>query len=191
MTEETAKAKKPVYKRWWFWVLAVIVLFILIGAISGNKNPQKVDSGQSSADSKDQEQTNFKIGDQVKRGDTVLIVKEVNKDWHSSNQFDKPQSPQNVYVVVMVGIGNEGKKDMSLSGAWDFKLKDGNGAKHDQALGGVGLNRLDAGSTTSLAPGGVIAGALIFEVPSTATDNLTLEYQPLFSFGSPAEIALQ
>jgi hypothetical protein len=32
------RAKKPIYKRWWFWVLVILAAFIIIGAINGT-NP--------------------------------------------------------------------------------------------------------------------------------------------------------
>src|SRR5947209_608132 len=43
MNEEVqGKPKKRFYKRWWFWVLAVIVLFIIIGANSKSTPKQSV-----------------------------------------------------------------------------------------------------------------------------------------------------
>ena len=33
-----ARNKKPIYKKWWFWVLVVIVVFGIIGATSDNKS---------------------------------------------------------------------------------------------------------------------------------------------------------
>ena len=38
MNEIVQSGKKKFYKRWWFWVLAVIVLFIIVGA-SGSSKP--------------------------------------------------------------------------------------------------------------------------------------------------------
>lgn len=34
------KAKKPVYKRWWFWVVAIIILIGIGGAAGNNKNQE-------------------------------------------------------------------------------------------------------------------------------------------------------
>ena len=34
MTEET-KSKKPIWKKWWFWPIAIFVIFILIGLMGG------------------------------------------------------------------------------------------------------------------------------------------------------------
>jgi hypothetical protein len=38
------KAKKPIYKRVWFWVVAVLVLFYIIGKNAGEEDPKKVGS---------------------------------------------------------------------------------------------------------------------------------------------------
>lgn len=35
--------KKPIYKRWWFWVVAVIIFTIAVGS-TGNDEPTKVDT---------------------------------------------------------------------------------------------------------------------------------------------------
>lgn len=38
MDNQTQPTKKAIYKRWWFWVLAVVVLFGVIGAFNGDGN---------------------------------------------------------------------------------------------------------------------------------------------------------
>jgi len=32
--------KKPIYKKWWMWVGGLILLFILLGSLGGNENPE-------------------------------------------------------------------------------------------------------------------------------------------------------
>jgi hypothetical protein len=182
---QEAPKKKPFYKKWWVWVIGIFVLFIIIGA-SGDSSPQKV--GENGTVENSQQQTVFKVGDQIKIKDTVLTVTDVNKNWKSSNQFDTPSNPGDVYVVVTLSLENQGSKQIDLSGFWDFKLQDGNGLIHDQGLGGIGLTKL---STGSLAPGGKTSGDIIFDVPQDATSKLTLHYEPLFSFSDPVTIELQ
>lgn len=176
------KPKKKFYKRWWFWILVVLVLMI-IGASSGS-TPQKVGENGATANTS---QT-FKIGDQVKIKNTVLTVTKVNKNWKSSNQFDTPSNPGDVYVVVTISLENQGSDTIDLSGFWDFKLQDADGVIHDQGIGGIGLNKLSSGS---LAAGGKTSGDIIFSVSKSATSNLTLQYQPLFSLSQTVAIELQ
>ena len=55
----------------------------------------------------------------------------------------------------------------------------------------MGLNKLSGQSVTSLSPGGKITGDLLFAVPKLNTDQMTLLYKPMVSFGSSAKIELQ
>lgn len=184
---QNVSAQKKWYKRWWAIILYVIVAFIIIGSLGGSPdNTSKV--GEVATSPEQQQPEMYKIGDQVKRGDTVLTITKVNKSWKSSNQFDTPSNSDNTYVVVTVSMENQGTKDLNLSGFWDFKLEDANGVKRDQSIGGIGLNKL---ATGSLSPGGKTTGDLIFEAGKDATGKLTLHYQPLLSFGKPAIIELQ
>jgi Domain of unknown function (DUF4352) len=34
-----AKAKKPLYRRWWVWLVGIIALFVIIGAVGGSGDP--------------------------------------------------------------------------------------------------------------------------------------------------------
>lgn len=50
--EQTQQAKRPVHKRWWFWVAIPIALLILIGIVGGNSDTpssQQNDSGTEQA----------------------------------------------------------------------------------------------------------------------------------------------
>ena len=37
-----AKAKRPIIKRWWFYVIVAIVLIAAIGSFSGRKKSEKI-----------------------------------------------------------------------------------------------------------------------------------------------------
>lgn len=178
---EEQKSKK-IYRRWYFWVLVILVLIFIV--ISSSDSPKSSTNNQPS----NQEEI-FKIGDQVKRGDSVITVEKVNRNWQSSNQFDKPQNSENVFTVITVSVQNNGNSDLNLSSFWDFKLEDANGVQRNEAIGGIGLNKLTSSATT-LSPGGKISGDLIFEAPKDST-RLILHYKPLISFGKPAKIELQ
>jgi hypothetical protein len=186
MSEEIKKEKISFYKKWWFWVLAVFLLFILVGS-SGNE-PKKVGSIGSVNKEVDSKKETFKIGDQIQLGSSLLTVTNIRKNWISSNQFDKPLNTQDVYVLVSVEIENKGSSDLNLSGMFDFKLEDANGLQKSDSLGGVGLNKLPSGS---LSPNGKVSGDILFEINKNALANLKLKYKPLFSSGKEVVIELQ
>lgn len=182
--DQQAGSGKKFYKRWWFWVGAVVLLFIIIGS-SGSSSPSKVgDSASATA-----EQTTFKVGDQIKGGDTILTVTKVTPNWKSTNQFDKPSNSDNAYVLVTVEIQNTGKSALDLSSLFDFKLEDGNGAIRNQSIGGVGIKNLS--SIGAIAPGGKASGDILFEASKDALAKLVLHYDPAFSYGKEILIELQ
>ena len=182
--ETKEKVKKPFYKKWWFW--AIIVLVIIVAAGGDTPTPQKV--GEDGA-AQVQEETIFKVGDQIKLKDTLLTVNNVNRNWKSSNQFDTPINPGDVFVVVSLSLENAGDREVDLSGFWDFKLQDADGLIHDQSLSaGIGLKKLSSGS---LAPGGKTSGDIIFSVPEESISELTLKYEPLFSLAKEVVVELQ
>ena len=40
ITQQTTENKKPVYKKWWFWVGSAILFFMLLGIFSEDEKPQ-------------------------------------------------------------------------------------------------------------------------------------------------------
>lgn len=133
---------------------ALIIIFIIIAISSGPSEPTKVgEEKNSTSPAKD-----FKIGDRINIQDRILIVKSVDKNWKSSNSFDKPTSPNKVWVVVNVAIENASKSEVSFN-SFDFKIQDANGVQSSFGLGGVGLDKLSSGQ---LAAGGKVSGNLIF-----------------------------
>ena len=54
-----AKNKKPIWKRWWVWILAVIILFAAIGSVGGNSNTNNSSSSADIDDPAVQEPINY------------------------------------------------------------------------------------------------------------------------------------
>ena len=160
-------------------MIVVVVVLIILGSIGGSSS-----TGNDTAS----ESVVYKVGDQIESGDSILTVTKVTKNWKSSNQFDKPSSPNDVYVLVSLSIENKGTDDLSLAGMWDFKLEDSNGVQRSQALGGVGISQLPTGS---LSPNGKASGDILFDADKNALDNLKLHYQPLLSFNKKVIVDLQ
>ena len=43
---QQGKPKKPVYKKWWFWVLIVLAVFIFFSALGSSGDSSDADSGK-------------------------------------------------------------------------------------------------------------------------------------------------
>lgn len=184
------KGKKPFYKKWWVWLIAIIV----IGAIatSGEDDSAEETTSEPTAveetntdDSTDAEEdveeseveeiedTEFGVGEKVELDGQVVEVTEVEKS--AGNDFDKP-AEGNEYVIVHVSIENNGDENISYN-PFNFKMKNSNGQIED-----IGLITIDNDTSLSsgeLAPGGNVSGTLSFE---QAKDDagLQLIFEPGF-----------
>lgn len=47
------QTKKPVYKKWWFWVLIVFAVFIVLGSLGSNEDDNNENVGQSVSDTEE------------------------------------------------------------------------------------------------------------------------------------------
>lgn len=172
-----AKNKKPIYKKWWVWVLAVIVV---AGITGGAGNDESSNGGSESNNTASSEQTNDKkseevkefyaVGEEVKLGDNVLIVNSVEKS--SGSEWDKPKDGME-YVVVNVTIKNGGSSEISYN-PFDFQMQNSQGQITDQAF--TTINTDSALSSGNLAGGGQVSGTVAFEQP-VEDGALVLKYK--------------
>lgn len=116
--------KKPFYKRVWFWIVAVIAIFIIGGALGGGSDDNggtKVSDKSSS--SKKSSTKYYKIGDSVKVGDVIYTLKSVEKT-DERNEFEDEQ-PANVLKVVY-HVKNESDDDLAIGTDLDVYGPDNN-----------------------------------------------------------------
>ena len=170
--EETTK-KKPFYKRWWVWVLGVIVLFIVIGASGSSTTPQKVGSnGEASAQTTSTAQSTYKVGDQIKLGNSVITVNSVSLS--QGGQYTKPQAG-NQWVNVNLTIQNTGSSQQYVTTLGQMFVRDADGNSYQVAV----TDKIMANPNNSL-DGSVIANSkrtawVGFEVP-VGTTGLQFQY---------------
>lgn len=93
------------------------------------------------------------------------------------NQFLKPQTPGNVYLVVDVLIGNDRDQETPYNPLY-FKVKDNSGREYTNAL----LAPDPSLKFGNLAKGDIVRGNVAFEVPPDAK-GFVLTYQPLVILG--------
>src|SRR5690625_1412637 len=191
------KVKKPLYKKWWIWLIAIIVVFAI--ASGGDDESEAVDSEEATAvvessesedesendDAKEEEEeeteekTEFELGEKVELNDNIVEVVEVEKS--TGDDFDKPKEGKE-YVIVHVSIENNGDEDTSYN-PYDFKMKNSNGQIEDPAFSIIDSDT--ALNSGELAPGGNVSGTMVFE-QEIDDDQLQLIYEA--SFWSDKEI---
>ena len=146
-------------------VVLAAVVFLACG--SGSANTGTTTGGSSSTSSSGAK--HFKVGDQVKVGDTYVVTVNSVKT-SNGDDFSKPKSG-NTFLIVDVSIKNVSSKEQNLSSLLQFTLKDSSGQKYDETF--------TSGATApdgKLAAGDVVKGQIPYEVP-TAQHSFTLAFE--------------
>ena len=154
-------AKKPFYKKVWFWV--VVVVIVLIGAGSGHNTPTKVASdSQTPATSVAQNTPTYKVGDSIKLGDSIITVNSVSTS--QGSEYSKP-SDGNEWVNLNVTIQNTGSDQQYVTTLGQMFLRDTSGNSYQ-----VSVTDKEIENPNNSLDGAVIAnskrtGWVGFEVP--------------------------
>ena len=171
-----AKNKKPIYKKWWMWLIVLLVAFILIGSLgSGEKDKDSNTDSTPQSETTDNNKTDdtkefYSVGEEVKLGDNILIINSVEKS--NGSEWDKPKDG-NEFVIVSVTIKNGGSSEISYN-PFDFKMQNSQGQITDQAF--TTINNDTSLSSGKLAASGSVSGSIAFEQP-TGDSGLVLKYK--------------
>lgn len=174
------KNRKPIYKKVWFWILIVLVLFGAIGGGSGNKKTStskkvgEVSTSQTIVSKEKEEtkageniQTVFNVGDILHDGN-MDIVYVASGDYEESNEFIKPADGKKYIFLNFAFINTSDKSDSSIS-TFSFKCyADGYSCDAYYGAGDDLSATLSAGRSTQ--------GNVYFEVPADAKD-IEIEYE--------------
>lgn len=183
--------KKSIFRKWWFWVLAVLIIGALGSGASDSTTTTGTDNsgGQTATESsqpkQEEKKTEYKVGDVVKLNNHEIVVNSVNKNYKSGNQFEKPQNSANTFVVVDLTITNTGNSDLPAN-EYGFKLEDETGTQRN----GTFLSTLDGRMEwVTLSPGGKITGKIPYEAKA-GSSVLKLHYSPGAFGGEEVVISL-
>lgn len=141
----------------------LIVLIIIIVVVSCGKSTTKNTTTEIKKE--------YTIGETINLKDHQLVVNSVDANYQSGNEFEKPQSPDNGFVVIDVSINNIGSKDL-LANDWGFKLEDETGTQRNTTF----LSGVDGElQSVTLSPNGKTSGKLSFEAKKDSS-KLILHY---------------
>ena len=117
------KVKKPFYKKWWVWLLAVIVVIGI--AVGGEEDTDLTvvenKTEVSKLESKPKE-TVAKIGDTLKVGDVEFTVNSKETATNVGGQFGS--NSQGTFLILDVTVKNVGNEAITTDTSF-FKLKNG------------------------------------------------------------------
>lgn len=110
--------------------LGVVVLAaaVFLACGSGSANAGSTTTGDTSSSGA----KHFKVGDQVKVGDTYVVT--VNSVKTSKGDDISTPKSGNTFLIVDVSIKNVSSKEQDLSSILQFTLKDSSGQKYDETI---------------------------------------------------------
>ncbi len=113
----------------------------------------------------------FKVGQQVKVGDTWNVTLDSVKTSPGS-QYIKPKGG-NVYLLVTISMKNASNQEQNVSSLANFSLQDSSGQKYTETIDP------DAGTAPDgkVEAGSPIKGTLVYEVP-TSMHLFTFSFAP-------------
>ncbi len=161
---------------------AIVLFIILFGATSpstggtSTKNTTTPTSSSGSVSSATPTPTaqavkENGIGDTITLRDHQLVVSSVNANFNSGNEFEKPQDPNNSFVVVEVNFTNTSKGNVLIN-EFGFKLEDETGTQRDPSFISGIQNELQ---DVTLSPSGKVSGEIAFEAKRDSS-KLLLHY---------------
>lgn len=171
------KAKKPFYKKWWVWLLAIIVVIAISGMGNEGEDDKKVDSIETSGESdtkkekKKDEKKVYKIGDTVEFKNTKFTLKQVTTT-DQRNEF--ADIDPTAVIMIEYELENTGDSDMPFG--TDITVYDADGNKMDSYPNDNSLG--------SVAPGKKVQGTEHHAVDSLG--KIEIHYAPMISFEKAA-----
>ncbi|WP_110114942.1 DUF4352 domain-containing protein [Bacillus sp. CGMCC 1.16541] len=174
------KVKKPFYKKWWVWVLAVIIIGSV--ATGGEEETASTEpkSEEASAEvkaetetaaaepAKKEEKKAFGIGEEVKVGNLTYVVNGVEETTEISNILGD-KTTEGKFIVVDLTVKNTDKK-ARLADTNMFKVLTADGTEYS-ADGTLDMYVNEAGEgffLQDLNPNIGKTGKVVFELPTEA-----------------------
>ncbi|WP_153465033.1 DUF4352 domain-containing protein [Sediminibacillus terrae] len=194
------KVKKPIYKKWWVWALAIIVVIAI--ATGGGEDDTTAgsdkaeDSGEqtASADSGAEDSTSEDKKEEPKEeipgiGDTVEVgamTYTINEKTTSDEVGPSvaPETANGTYLVLDITALNNGDESVTIDGSY-FKLKQGDKTFEADSMASISANQGEDGTIQNsffmeqLNPGSEMSGKVVFDIaPDIAeSDDLVVEAQ--------------
>lgn len=190
--------KRPLYKRWWFWVIAVIIIIVFMKM--GGKKPETVtpaettltEALQKSVKQATAEKSSYKIGNMIKFDDSQWVVVGARNDGgtlRSNNMFQKDAKTEGKFIMVRFKVKNLTDKEDRIfdtprlidSSGREFREYDDQAFYIPDGAETLEMEALPAGMTKEFYA--------VYEVPADAK-GLKFQARSLGVFGDKALIEL-
>ncbi|MDE3837894.1 DUF4352 domain-containing protein [Bacillus methanolicus] len=204
------KTKKPFYKKWWVWLLGIIIIAAIASGggedteqastepketktdQSKKEEPKKKETKQEKPkEETKKEQTTVGMNQPLKVGDVTFTVTGKSTAAQVGGEFG--QKAQGTYLILDVVVKNEGKKAITTDSSF-FKLKAGDVEYEADAVADAYIN--ENGTSFFLQqvnPGIENKGKIAFDVPADIANkpDLILNVQTGFYGAEQGQISLK
>lgn len=189
------KVKKPLYKKWWIWVLAVIVV---IAVSTNGEDEAKTAEPNTSKEQPAKAETPVKskpvkkevkvagIGEVVKVGKVEFTVNSTSTAKNVGGEYG--QNAQGTYLLVNVTVKNSGNESITTDTSF-FQLKAGEKTYDADGTASIYANEATDFFLEQINPDLSATGVVVFDVSDEliANPELTLQVQTGF-FGTETEL---
>ena len=115
MPVASVKAKKPIYKKWWFWVIIAVVVIGIIGSVNGgNESSTNTDNGSSVVQSGDETNNDTTDNKTDSNKITVIDFSAMNKadieNWATTNKVTVKFSEEYSDSIASGSVVSQSKK---------------------------------------------------------------------------------
>lgn len=172
--------------------IILIVISLSFSACTGTEGtpqsvkPEKVANNNSEKTvDKKKEVKLFQVGEDIKLGDYVISINNVENPYVEKNQYSKP-GEGNKFIAVEVSYQNNTSDKTISYNPFDWKLFDGEGYNYESSWTASKKPDLSSGD---INPGSKVRGWITFEVP-IKSENFKIKFTPGFWDNANVEIKL-
>jgi hypothetical protein len=170
MDKENVVSKKKFYKKWWVWVLGLILLFIIIGA-SGDSS-KKVGTNEDGTAAPVKTESVYKVGDQVQLKNSVITVNSV--EFSQGGQFTKPNEG-NEWINLNITIQNNSSSQQYVTTLGQMFVRDASGNSYQVAVTNKTMENINSSLDGAVIANSKRTGWVGFEIPKGST-GLQFQY---------------
>lgn len=123
--DKPEKTKKPITKKWWFWVIIAVVVFVVLASVGGNKNDSKnpaPDNDNAVVSQVQPEKTTVAETDKIIAETTVKNEGDIG-DYNVTVKNSKIESDYEGKSVLLVTYSFTNNSDKSASMAYSISDK--------------------------------------------------------------------
>lgn len=116
------KIKKPIYKKWWFWLIIIVIILIAIGSSGSSSSNSSNDNSNNKSQTQETKSSNkvVKFSEQSKVGDVKFKILKVKETKNISNEAGKSKA-NGKFIIIELQLKNESKDPVQYSSD-DFTL---------------------------------------------------------------------